>query len=52
MQGIYCIEHPESGRKYYGSSMNVEKRSTGNFPIMNPAQAVTVNKTNTTFDAD
>ena len=29
MQGIYCIEHPESGRKYYGSSMNVEKRLTG-----------------------
>lgn len=26
MQGIYCIEHLESGRKYYGSSMNVEKR--------------------------
>ena len=29
MQGIYCIEHLESGRRYYGSSMNVEKRLTG-----------------------
>lgn len=26
MEGIYCIEHIESGRKYYGSSMNVIKR--------------------------
>jgi group I intron endonuclease len=26
MEGIYCIEHISSGRKYYGSSMNVEKR--------------------------
>lgn len=29
MQGIYCIEHIESGRKYYGSSMNIEKRLAG-----------------------
>lgn len=28
MQGIYCIEHVESGRKYYGSSMNIKKRLT------------------------
>ena len=28
MQGIYCIEHVESRRKYYGSSMNVAKRLT------------------------
>lgn len=28
MQGIYCIEHIESKRKYYGSSMNVVKRLT------------------------
>ena len=26
MEGIYCIEHIGSGRKYYGSSQNVEKR--------------------------
>jgi group I intron endonuclease len=26
MQGIYCIEHIKSGRKYYGSSINVQKR--------------------------
>ncbi len=29
MQGIYCIENVISGRKYYGSSMNVSKRLTG-----------------------
>lgn len=29
MQGIYCIEHIESGRKYYGSSFNIKKRLTG-----------------------
>lgn len=29
MQGIYCIENIISGRKYYGSSMNVTKRLTG-----------------------
>lgn len=29
MQGIYCIENIVSGRKYYGSSMNVSKRLTG-----------------------
>ena len=26
MQGIYCIENLKSGRKYYGSSQNVQKR--------------------------
>ena len=26
MRGIYCIEHIASGRKYYGSSKNIEKR--------------------------
>lgn len=26
MQGIYCIENTVTGRKYYGSSNNVEKR--------------------------
>jgi group I intron endonuclease len=26
MQGIYCIENTVSGRKYYGSSNNVQKR--------------------------
>lgn len=26
MQGIYCIKNVNSGRKYYGSSQNVEKR--------------------------
>lgn len=25
-QGIYCIEHVKSGKKYYGSSMNISKR--------------------------
>jgi len=29
MQGIYCIENIISGRKYYGSSMNISKRLTG-----------------------
>ena len=26
MQGIYCIEHILSNRKYYGSSMNIPNR--------------------------
>lgn len=25
-QGIYCIEHVNSGKKYYGSSLNITKR--------------------------
>ena len=29
MQGIYCIEHADSGRKYFGSSMNIHKRLLG-----------------------
>lgn len=29
MQGIYCIENIISGRKYFGSSMDVSKRLTG-----------------------
>jgi group I intron endonuclease len=28
MEGIYCIECTSSGRKYYGSSMNIDKRLT------------------------
>jgi len=29
MRGIYCIEHINSGRKYYGSSKNIKRRLTG-----------------------
>jgi len=26
VQGIYCIENVKSGKKYYGSSINCNKR--------------------------
>lgn len=35
MQGIYCIEHKDSGKKYIGSSINIESRLSDHLMKLN-----------------